>query len=312
MATADTEAVVERVRVGDGVELALWRHRRAGEEPPVAALVWLPAMGVPARHYRRFASALADRGVAMAVVDLRGQGESRPRCRRGMRFGYRELVEDDTPAALAWLAELEPGVPLLVGGHSLGGQVAVLAAARAPAALSGVALVAAQSVYWRAYPGRDRLRVLAGTQLAAEIATLWGWWPGHRLGFGGRQPARLMRDWARLARSPRWRLRGTAVDDDRALRELALPVLAVSIDGDRDAPPSAVDRLCAHLPAGAVRRHHVHERDGGDELTHLNWTHRAADPIAEHIAGWIGDLPPSLARRAGPDGHHTAKPRIRP
>lgn len=300
----------ERIAVGGGVQLGVETHEPGRR--PVAALVWLPAMGVPARWYRPFAAALAERGVVVALVDGRGQGDSRPRSGRGVRFGYRELVEEDAPAALAWLAARHSGVPLLVGGHSLGGQVGVLAAARAPAAVSGVVLVAAQSVCWRAYPGWDKLRVLAGAQLAAEVATLWGYWPGHRLGFGGRQPARLMRDWARLARRPRWRLRHSRVDYDRAVGDLDLPVLAVSVDGDRDAPAAAVDRLCAQLPAAAVRRrHHRSEHDHRGRLTHLNWAHRAPDPIAETIAAWLGDLPPTLSRLAGPNGHRTTQARTR-
>src|SRR6187402_450669 len=66
---------------------------------PRASLLWLPAMGVAARHYLPFAEALAARGVAMFVHEWRGNGSSTLRAVRVQDWGYRELLTTDLPAS---------------------------------------------------------------------------------------------------------------------------------------------------------------------------------------------------------------------
>ena len=62
----------------------------------------------------------------MVYVDLRGQGRSSERASHFADFGYREMVEIDLPAAIAALRGRYPNRPLLLVGHSLGGQLATL------------------------------------------------------------------------------------------------------------------------------------------------------------------------------------------
>ncbi|MFJ5925072.1 alpha/beta fold hydrolase [Kitasatospora sp. NPDC092948] len=254
--------------------------------PPSAVLVLWPALGVPAGYYTPFCAELAARGVAVLAVDLRGQGQSGPPAGRRSTHGYHALAARDFPAATAAARDrFGRDVPLYLLGHSIGGQAAVLAAAREPEAADGLVLVASGTVDHRGFTGAARWRVLANTQLVALIATLWGYWPGHRLGFGGRQPARLMRDWARLGRTGRFAPTGADLDYEQALAALALPVLAVSLPGDHLAPASAVDRLVAKLPASDVQRRH-HTPASGEAADHIRWA-RSGGSVAELITGWL-------------------------
>ena len=79
----------------------------------------------------------------MAFADLRGQGDSPYRARDGHDFGYREIVEDDLPALVDQLGARHPGRPLVLLGHSLGGQLAAMAAHQFAERLAGIALIAA-------------------------------------------------------------------------------------------------------------------------------------------------------------------------
>src|SRR6185437_11714387 len=63
-------------------------------------LYWLPAMGVPARHYLPFAEALAARGVGVVLHEWRGIGSSNRRAGRHCDWGYRELLQDDLAACI--------------------------------------------------------------------------------------------------------------------------------------------------------------------------------------------------------------------
>src|SRR5690242_16818249 len=87
-----------RVTAADGAasELLL-----VGEARPRRWLYWLPAMGVPAKHYLPFAEALAARGIAVALHEWRGIGSSQWRAGRRQDWGYRALLQQDLLAGLA-------------------------------------------------------------------------------------------------------------------------------------------------------------------------------------------------------------------
>ena len=72
-----------------------WQLYVCAPERPAAALLWLPALGVGARHYLPFAQALAARGVATFLHEWRGAGSSSLRAGRDCDWGYRELLELD-------------------------------------------------------------------------------------------------------------------------------------------------------------------------------------------------------------------------
>lgn len=80
------------VRASDGhtFELTVGRPSQ-----PEAVLFFVPAMGVEASYYGPFIEALSQRGVLVAICDLRGHGTSSLRPRRSVDFGYREIVELD-------------------------------------------------------------------------------------------------------------------------------------------------------------------------------------------------------------------------
>ncbi|WP_406197949.1 alpha/beta fold hydrolase [Kitasatospora sp. NBC_01560] len=262
----------------DGAELAVLHWPGPAGAPLV--VVW-PAIGVRARFYRRFAAALAAHGPGVAVVDLRGQGDSRPRPDSSARYGYHELATVDYPAVFGALRERAPGSAVFLLGHSIGGQIGLMYAAGNPAELDGILLVAAGTPHFRSYPGPTALIPLLGTHAVAAVARLRGYWPGDVLGFAGRQSRVLVGDWARMARSGRYRPAGTGIDYEQLIADLRLPVLAVSVGNDLLAPPGAVDALCGLMPGAAVSRWHHAER-----LSHTAWANRP-EPIAREIGRWI-------------------------
>lgn len=87
---------------------------------PRRLLLWLPALGVPARNYEPFARSLAQRGVAVVVHEWRGFGASSLRASHECDWGYRELLTVDIPATHDLAAGTFPGLPVTIGGHSLG------------------------------------------------------------------------------------------------------------------------------------------------------------------------------------------------
>ncbi|MEU0407805.1 alpha/beta fold hydrolase [Streptomyces griseorubiginosus] len=249
----------------------------------------VPAMGVRARFYAPFARGLHRGGLNVAITDLRGQGESIPVARRGVAHGYREMVDDDLPAVVRALSAVFPGSPVVPVGHSLGGQLALLSSATGLPGVPAVVLTAAGSVWWRGFGSVYGLRNLVGSQLFAALATVIGYWPGERLGFGGTQTTAVMRDWARQGRTGRYTLRGSDTDYEAALARLKLPVLAVGVDNDTLAPPSATDHLLRKITSAPVSRWHYTEAlAGGRRLDHFRWV-RHSDGMSAYITDWISD-----------------------
>ncbi|MFJ7960170.1 alpha/beta fold hydrolase [Streptomyces sp. NPDC096319] len=276
----------------------------ARPEPTAPVVVVLPAMGTAARHYTPLARALHRRGATVVTTDPRGHGESTPVAARGVRFGYRELVEHDIGAVLDAVEGAFPGAPRLILGHSLGGQLGLVHCGLYRPRLAGVVLVASGSAWWRTLgegaDPRPGVRWLARSLLCVAGAELIGYWPGHRFGFGGRESVGVMRDWARQMRTGRYGARGAAADYEEALRGVELPVLAVDVEGDALAPSRAVDHLCAKLPRAVVQRWRYRASDaGGRGLDHFRWIRHHAG-LVERIATWA-EFPP-VDERGGRHG----------
>lgn len=271
----------------DGAESALTVHGGDALEAGSPVLIAMPAMGVRASFYAPLAGPLAEAGLRLATCDLRGHGKSSVRARRGVDFGYREMVELDWPAAISAVRGRYPGAAVTTLGHSLGGQVSLLHAASFPGSVDAVLLVATASVYWRAYPGSLSVAFLIGTQLIGLTGFLLGSYPGHRLGFGGHEARRLVADWAHQARTGRYRARGCDRDFEAALARMETPCLLITVAGDRFAPASAADHLAAKLPATAATRIHIEdERLRHANSAHFGWVSHPA-PIVAAIAGWL-------------------------
>ncbi|MDN5717421.1 MAG: alpha/beta fold hydrolase [Janibacter sp.] len=242
----------------------------------------LPAMGVPAGYYGPFVDELARHGVSAGVADYPGQGDARPLAGRGQDLGYTELAHEWLPAVLETVREDHTG-PVVALGHSLGGHILAAYLSGDQPAVDAVVLIGSGSTHWRTQQG---VKTLAQTQFVGLISRVLGYWPGHRLGFGGTQPATLMREWAAFSRTGRLAPGGR--DVAAALGERTLPLLAVTLDNDMLAPPAAVDALVALFAGADVERFTFAKEadDPGKPVNHYSFA-RSPEIIGERIATWV-------------------------
>lgn len=255
-------------------------HRHPSTAP---VLVFLPAMGVPRQFYAPFLQGLAEGGVHVHALELPGQGDSPLRPGRH-DYGYREVVEQMIPAALDEASARWPGHPLFLGGHSLGGQLAVLASHRERRA-SGLVLLAAGTAHWRRWPRASRLRAAITVHAITLLTLLLPFYPGRWVGFGGNQSRRFMRDWSFNARSGRYRLEGS--DWQPHTHGRPLPLLAVSIAGDPLAPPGAVQELLERAPNAQADVLCLPGVDGDAPWKrHFSWARRDVG-VARAVADWV-------------------------
>lgn len=238
---------------------------------PVAAVLWLPALGVAARHYLPLAEALAARGVAVFVHEWRGNGSSSLRADRNHDWGYRELLQHDIPAAEAAARAAAPGIPLRLGGHSLGGQLACCHAGLHPGAFAGLWLVASGTPWWRGFPAPRRWLLPLAYRFLPWLAQRRGALPGRRLGFGGTEARGLIRDWARVGLGGRYAAAGLPVDLEAAMCALTLPVEALLFDADWLAPAGSMRHLLSKLPAAPATLRILTAAELGTRADHFSW-----------------------------------------
>lgn len=251
-------------------------------ERTARTIVLLAAMGVPAKYYDTFVGTLCSLG--HPVVRLRWRDEDRDFPIENPGYGYADLAEVDAPAAITWARENFSEDPI-VCGHSLGGQIATISAAKA-GPTAGLALIASGTNYWRGSGLRWALGVGIVSWLVAPIVVrIFGYWPGGRLGFGGRQTKTVIRDWARLGRTGRFEPDHATVDHERALREIDKPVLSLTIAKDQYVSIGATEQLLGKLSSATIERKHWRSEARG-QSGHFYWV-RAEHGPPEIIHEWI-------------------------
>ena len=246
------------------------------------SLLWLPALGVAARHYLPLADALAARGVAVFLHEWRGHGSSSLRAGRDCDWGYRELLASDLAASEAAVAAATPGLPRVAGGHSLGGQLAGCRIGLSQAPYAGLWLAGSGAPYWRAFPRRERLWLPLAYRFLPWLARRSGSLPGRRIGFGGNEARGVMRDWAGTATTGHYRAAGVG-DLEPGMAASDVVIRAALFEQDWFAPRGSLDHLVSKFRSARAR-----EVRGFDAATlgvpadHFAWM---ASPAA--VADWF-------------------------
>lgn len=286
------EGELVRLTIRDEWQIALRNFTMVPRAETPVILVFA-AMGAPARAYRRLARWFAARGYPIATVDTRGTGESTPAPRRGIDFGIDAHLYGDLPAAVAWARDTYPGRPLVLLGHSIGGQMSGLHAGLEPGAADALVLLTTTSVWWRFSPSwRRRLNALRMFTVFSMAARLLGYFPGERFNWGNQILARgVVLDWAR------WGFTGHYSDSrnrplDAALASVDLPVLSVSFTDDlRLAPREACDDYLRRMPRARLTRWHLAPGElGWTEAGHFAHL-RHGEALWARIEEWLAGLP---------------------
>jgi predicted alpha/beta hydrolase len=247
-----------------------------------ASLLWLPAMGVAARHYLPFAEALAARGTVY-VHEWRGNGSSSLRAGRTQDWGYRELLASDLPASQAAVETAAPRLPRILGGHSLGGQLACCRLGMAPDSAQSLWMVAGGAPYWRAFPNPTRWWLPLAYRFTPWLADRYGALPGRRIGFGGQEARGVIRDWSRSALSGRYAASGLDVDLEAAMARIAVPIRALVKTEDWLAPVSSLRFLLSKMPRSTPTIVYV-GAETGRHADHFSWMRQPERTVAALLA----------------------------
>ncbi|MFD6258350.1 alpha/beta fold hydrolase [Nocardia sp. NPDC060256] len=249
----------------------------------------MPAMGTRGAVYVPFAEALSRAGFQVVLGELRGQGTSSVRLRRGTRYGYHEIVTRDYPALFQAVEANFPSAPRYLFGHSLGGQLGALYLGQQPAMAAGAILVGAPSCHYRSWSFPRNFGILGGAHLALGIGRLVGYFPGRRIGVLGDDSTQLMRDFATQVRTGSYRVPSSALDFESGLAEVRMPVLAVAIEGDGMATARGVETLGGKLANASVTHWNL-LLDSTNRNPHYDWIRDNA-ALVERIQAFIDTNP---------------------
>ncbi|WP_277955962.1 alpha/beta fold hydrolase [Agromyces atrinae] len=260
-------------------------HRQVGATAPSPTLLLLPAMGVPPAYYRPLIEQLEGNGYAVIVADFDLQRSSRT---SRQSDGYAVLIEERIWGAYRLAEESSPNRPVVLLGHSLGGQLGLVFAGRfapdAPAILIGCG-----SAYFRGFAAPRRWVYLLGSQVIAALASVLGFWPGDRLGFGGRQTKRTMLDWARNVRTAQYDSLDASFDYQAALDSFRGPLAVIDLKDDVLASPQATMRLISRTRSTVgPRTTYATARGRRKPGAHFTWA-RDVPGIVPQIVEWLSE-----------------------
>jgi predicted alpha/beta hydrolase len=215
----------------DGETLAGTRFRPAGQAR--ATVLFAPAMAVPQTFYAAFATHLAGQGFDCLSFDYRGTGLSLGK--QSLR-AYRQCnitdhwLKQDYEAAVALARSHQPGKPLLVVGHSLGGQLLPLLPSREQ--VQAVVHIAVGSGYTQHNTPSLRKRApFMWHVMFPLLTTVMGYFPGSKLGVIGDLPTGPMAQWKRWCLSPQYIVSGEPGARE-AYASARYPILAYTFTDD--------------------------------------------------------------------------------
>lgn len=260
----------------------------APAEPARGALVIGSAMGVPRRIYFALARFFAEGGLAVLAFDYRGIGGSRSGPVRGVRTSVEEWAEQDLSGALRFMADRHPALPLLLLGHSLGGQILGLTPARD--LVQAALFVAAQSGYWRHWSGLGRLRMfLLWHALMPAMTGVLGYLPMKRFTGGEDLPSGVARQWASWGRHPEYVLASAMAQRDQGHARFDRPILAYALTDDWYAPVRSVEALLGCYRSAPKELRLLSPKEAGvPRIGHFGWLKPSLkDALWEPARRWL-------------------------
>ncbi len=234
-----------------------------------ATMLVAPAMGVRQEFYEPVARFFARNGVHVLTFDYRGMGASRRGSLRDLDTDVVGWAVRDFDAMLAEAQRADGELPLVLLGHSLGGQILGIAPsnARVRASLN----VSAGSGYFR-FNERMRLRVRFLWFVAMPLATrLAGYFPGRALGMIGDLPRGVALQWRRWCLHPEYLL-AEGEGARAAFERVRCPILSLSFEDDEMLPRRAIESLNGfYRNARLEHRHRSPGEAGATRIGHFGF-----------------------------------------
>ena len=249
------------------------------------ALLFLPALGIEARLYETLALRLAEGGCSVCLMEQRGLGRSKLRPSYRVDVDLWDYLDRDIPASLAWLKTQAPGLPIVLGGHSLGGHLSTLYSGIDPHAFVGLVHLTCAFPYFRDFPTVKAWQIRFLCLLIPFFRAFPGYFPGGLIGFAGREATGLMMQWRH------WALHGNFDFDPRrplahAVAEFRGPVISIAMEQDDYASKRGIQRALSLFRPEQTSRHVLGHAEQGAAVGHFKWARQPAG-VVRCLEAWM-------------------------
>lgn len=252
------ERVIDTAPATDGYPLAIRRFPAEGDA--WATMLIAGAMAVRQDFYAPIARFFAANGIHVLTFDYRGMGASRPATLRGFEASVTDWAQKDMNAMLTEARKPAPHLPLVLLGHSLGGQI--LGIVPDNAQVAAAIHVTAGSGYYRFNEAMWwRVRLLWFVMMPL-FTRLFGYFPGKKLRMVGDLPRGVAVQWRRWCLHPEYLL--AEGDESRsAFLRVTAPICAYSFADDEMINRRAAESLNSFYLNARVDHRHVAPSDVG-------------------------------------------------
>lgn len=233
------------------------------------------AMAVPSGYYRPLEESFAAHGWAARTVPTTGFERGGPTASWRHDWSYASEAARIADVVAESRAE-EPRRPVILLGHSLGGQLGALVQGGDEPA-DAMVTVGAGVPHFRVHPYAG-LPVLAMGLLVPLVTRVVGHVPKPFFGAPGART--LMREWAGFIRTgrPPFELRGV----------LTSPALLITLEGDQLAPRRSIDAYADLFLDPDLTTRWTYRRDAtpsGGSTDHVAWV-RHPEIVVERVVDW--------------------------
>jgi predicted alpha/beta hydrolase len=257
------------------------------ERPASAATVVISsATGVLRRYYRPFAEYLTSLGFDALTFDYRGIGESRPKSLRALEATLTDWGRNDIEGVIRHLSVGSTRRPILLVGHSVGGQA--LGLVPSVAEIRAAVLITTQSAYWRHWSGLSRMRMWTLWHLLVPAITgLLGYFPAKSMKLCEDLPAGAALEWAYWGRHRDYLLRVPGRSETYG--GLNLPILALSFTDDHYAPKASVTDFLSRFASADLEHLNLDPTDiGATEIGHFGFfRERFRETLWPVVGSWL-------------------------
>ena len=269
----------------DGYELAATVFEPKGN--PQYITVISAAMATPRRLYEVYARYLSRAGHYVVTYDYRGTGDSRPESLKGFQALMRDWAEQDMTGVIAWARAQHNSPPLVLIGHSFGGQAAGLLEDTGD--VHAMVTISSQSGYWGLHPGNEKYRVWFFAHIGFWLlSSLFGYLPWSRFVRGEDIPKQAALEWARWSRSPDYLCGDQTLESRRNFPKFVAPILAFSFSDDIWGSKPSVDAMMSYYTGALLERRHVTPDDLGiEKIGHIGFFMPPARALWRDVDTWL-------------------------
>ncbi|MEO1450652.1 MAG: alpha/beta fold hydrolase, partial [Bacteroidota bacterium] len=163
-------------------------------DQPRAVVQFNAGTAAKKEFYQSFLTYLAENGFLCCLWDYRGSGETGPQQLKGCDYTFRDYGTKDMPAVKAFLRKRFPDLPLLLVGHSAGGQQAGMMPDME--GIRGMIGIAVSTGYAPGMPFGYRLQALFFFHLFSPVSiALADYVAAKRFGIMEDLPRNVVREW---------------------------------------------------------------------------------------------------------------------